>query len=728
MKNFFLAENGYSIIPVKSSKAPLGSWKKNETEAFGIETLKNKCKNPEAVYLGLVCGYNNVEVIDVDLKFILTETARLQFWENLLSELDNNVEDFYNKVVIVQTKSGGYHIIYRNEKREFCNGNLKLAKPPGYKETIIETRGEGGQIVIYEIEGNDYSKLVDLKTISKRDKDIIFAVCKSFDEVKPETIVVSNFKKVSTWSGGLKPWDDYNNKTNVLDLIKNDFKIVGENAKYIKVLRNGSEAAHSGYVFKDTNSLYLFTSNAAPLPPNEKLTPFKVFCLYEKLEYTDGAKKLLELGYGEKGVSSTKKKRAEITDYNKVEIVTNEEPNEEAETIHRISYWIKNHVKLKFNEVTKKIVFAADNEKLTEAKSKTLFLHAKLIDPKINREVFECIITGHNPEIIPIFNPFKEFIEANKDISTSNELQTLQECISSNTLNANLWVKKWYLGLFAAIDGKPVRNVLTLLGGQNSGKSEFFRRLLPNELMEYYGESKLDRGKDDELLMCEKLIINDDEMGGKSKQDEKLFKELSSKAIFSLRVPYGRGNEDFKRLSVLCGTSNDLQVLNDATGNTRILGVEVLAIDHEKYNSIDKTKLFIDGYRAYLKDKNSYLLTREELKLLEASGESFKAISIEEELIIRYIKPSYDKDAEFMTSSEIKEYLEYKTSYVLDEATGLRYSKPGTKIVNIKLFGIYLKKHLGEQIKQWCPKRGNSVRVYAIQKLEKLENVDEVRF
>ena len=86
----------------------------------------------------------------------------------------------------------------------------------------------------------------------------------------------------------------------------------------------------------------------------------------------------------------------------------------------------------------------------------------------------------------------------------------------------------------------------------------------------------MDAGKDDDLLMTQKLIVMNDEMGGKSKQDEKRFKELTSKAIFSLRAPYARNNEDFKRLAVLCGTSNDKEVINDPTGNTRILPVEVL--------------------------------------------------------------------------------------------------------------------------------------------------------
>ena len=57
--------------------------------------------------------------------------------------------------------------------------------------------------------------------------------------------------------------------------------------------------------------------------------------------------------------------------------------------------------------------------------------------------------------------------------------------------------------------------------------------MLPKELRSYYAESKLDAGKDDEILMTQKLLIMDDEMGGKSKKEVKRLKELTSKQTYS---------------------------------------------------------------------------------------------------------------------------------------------------------------------------------------------------
>lgn len=46
-----------------------------------------------------------------------------------------------------------------------------------------------------------------------------------------------------------------------------------------------------------------------------------------------------------------------------------------------------------------------------------------------------------------------------------------------------------------------------------------------------------------------------------------------------------------ERLAVLCGTSNDEEIINDPTGNRRIIPINILDIDHEKFEEINKTDL-----------------------------------------------------------------------------------------------------------------------------------------
>ena len=269
---------------------------------------------------------------------------------------------------------------------------------------------------------------------------------------------------------------------------------------------------------------------------------------------------------------------------------------------------------------------------------------------------FDSIIYSDNT---PLYNPINDFIEENKDIEIEGDL--IRDL--SNTIVARndeeyesnyLFIKKWFVGMIGTALKKNVSPLsLVLCGGQGTGKTEWFRRLLPDELKSLYAESKLDAGKDDEILMTQKILIVDDEFGGKSKQEEKRFKEITSKQIFNLREPYGRVNVDLQRLATLGGSTNDTGILNDPTGNRRLLPVFVQAIDHFKYNEIDKTKLFIQAWKL-LEDGFDYNLTREEVKLLNDSTGEFEQVDSLEELFLQYF--TLDEEyglVEYLTNTAI---------------------------------------------------------------------------
>ena len=339
---------------------------------------------------------------------------------------------------------------------------------------------------------------------------------------------------------------------------------------------------------------------------------------------------------------------------------------------------------------------------VSKEKFNTIYLHARgsFNTPLITFDLIERVLFS---EFTPEYNPIKDYIESNRHRNTTGNIDRIISCIKSPTHAASLFIRKWLTAIPAAIEGKPVRLVLSLTGVGLSGKTEWFRRLLPTKLKRYFGESKLMSGKDDELLMCEKLIILDDELGGKTKYDAAHFKMLSSKDWFSLRAPFGRGNMDYKRLALLCGTSNEKEIINDPTGNTRILPVEVFSIDHELYNSIDKDELFMEIVRAYEAGED-WNFTKEQVETLSDTSKDFEGIKIEQELILRYFLPSSESEGngpiEDMTAMEIKSYIEIRSMQ---------------KILNIRTFGMELKSIFGES----HPKKvaGKTLRLYHVVKL-----------
>lgn len=363
--------------------------------------------------------------------------------------------------------------------------------------------------------------------------------------------------------------------------------------------------------------------------------------------------------------------------------------------IQSLVEWIRQNHPVRLNDITKMI--QENDIEVKKERLNTIYLRARMYfnTKEVTKDLIESIIFS---DMIESFNPITEYIDRNRHRNTNGQIDALIRCINTDTPNAELFIRKWLVSIVAAYDGYPVRTVLALVGVQQTGKTEFFRRLLPTRLEKYYAESKLDSGKDDEILMTQKLIVMDDEMGGKSKADEKRFKELTSKKIFSLRAPYGRYNEDFKRLAVLCGTSNDRNIINDPTGNTRILPVNVISIDHEAFNDIDKDEMFMELVRVY-ESGYEWMLNKSEVEKLGNISGNFEAIAYERELIAKFFRSSETGGGyiELLTSTEIKDFIEKNTAQ---------------RITNVRKFGQELRNVLGES--QMKSRNGLNARCYSV--------------
>ncbi len=382
--------------------------------------------------------------------------------------------------------------------------------------------------------------------------------------------------------------------------------------------------------------------------------------------------------------------------------------------IESMMEWLTTNHPMRANTITGKVEEYPDkNEKdghgreMGRERMNTIYLRARAAfnTPHVNFDLVERMIYSDFTEH---YNPFVEYMEKHSHLNTTGNIDRLISCITSDTPGYGLFIRKWLLCLPASIHGHPVRLVLALLGRQYTGKTEWFRRLLPSSLSRYYGESKMDAGKDDELLMCNKLILMDDEMGGKSKTDEKRFKELTSKSIFSLRAPYGRYNEDYKRLALLCGTSNDPEVINDPTGNTSILPINIISMDHEAYNAIDKDELLMEVVRLYDEGEDHNLSKDEMITLTELSVD-YEVIAFERELILQFFNSDLKSGfVEYLTATQIKDVLESNTKQ---------------RIVSLKRLGTELKSIFGKS----KPKKvaGKTMKLYAVVRHPELPKADE---
>lgn len=328
--------------------------------------------------------------------------------------------------------------------------------------------------------------------------------------------------------------------------------------------------------------------------------------------------------------------------------------------IENVRAWLRCNFNLKCNVITRKI--ENDGQIFEELDFNTIFLEAKILFDDLSFALFMQIIMSRNTAQ---YNPIKDFIEANPWDGTKR-LNQLASCITSNTGTPE-WrermLTKWMVGIIESIYGGINELNFILVGGKNTGKTNFFRRLLPTELKAYFANSQLSRGVDDEILMCEKLIIFNDEYGGKRKDAEREEKRLMASDYFSLRVPYGKGNETIKRIATLCGTCNEIDILDDATGNRRIIIIEAHGkFNFELYNSLDKTQILAECKALWDKGERP-AFTDEEIEMLESlTDKKYGKVSFEAEMILQHFLPPDQTDPwDFMTSTQIKNYLELHT-------------------------------------------------------------------
>jgi hypothetical protein len=278
----------------------------------------------------------------------------------------------------------------------------------------------------------------------------------------------------------------------------------------------------------------------------------------------------------------------------------------------------------------------------------------------------------NNPLIIMGDEPTGNLDKKNSDIVfdifnhlTQDHNQTLL-VVTHDSDFAEYFITKWLVAMIASIHGFHSPLMLILQGAQNSGKTQFLRRILPVELQKYIGEvSPGMKDVDFYLLMTQMLIIIDDECGGKSKKDEQHQKSTSSKQFFNIRKPYGRGNVTLQRLAMLSGTTNLEEILNDITGNRRNIVIDFQGYDFELYNSVDKTALFMEAYQLYRSGYN-YELTKDDVTYLNKYDYKYTAPTTARELIQKYFAPSQSDKGLALTATDIIVYIETESRQKLN--------------------------------------------------------------
>ena len=287
-----------SVIPTKEDKLPaLPTWKPYQSQRIKEDEVEDLFTGANVKGLAIICGAisGGLEVIDVDTKHDTTGSL----WEELRALIEDNLPELYSRLVIAQTKSGGYHIYYRCSS---IAGNLKLSTKKN-REVLVETRGEGGYVIAPPTPKYTYiqGEPGNIPTITTEERDILFSISKSFNQLQDEKPKVNAPASANFKLSGNSPFEDYNQRGDIVGLLESKgWKAVSQRGERINLLRPGStDSKTSGNYHTGLKVLRVFSSSTE-FNPDKGYSPSQVYSLLEcnedsKLTY----RRLLELGYGE---------------------------------------------------------------------------------------------------------------------------------------------------------------------------------------------------------------------------------------------------------------------------------------------------------------------------------------------------------------------------------------------------------------------------------------------
>jgi len=335
-----------------------------------------------------------------------------------------------------------------------------------------------------------------------------------------------------------------------------------------------------------------------------------------------------------------------------------------------LSYF--NDENIKRNEITG--YFEQGKKQLSEQDLNSNFIKVKKNNPKCRELTKGNFDIALNSAFIPSVNPIKDFFEANEGFKEAGFISSLIDSIDiipnvemekshGNKITTKQIVQKlfikWLVGVVASVYEQNYNCLMiVLIGKKGCGKTEFFRRLLPPEIKSYFTQSKFSDGKDSAALMCEMLVILNDELDGLHAKEARTFRNFVSANSYTYRPPYGKQNVTRKRLASVCGASNDRNIISDAENNRRIIPIEIISVDRDKYNNVCKRSLFAEAYQ-YFKAGHKWDLTDQEMQYLDSLSEQYETPCIEYELIQKQFMPNNATIEK--TASEIKSDIEEKT-------------------------------------------------------------------
>ncbi|MBP5777721.1 MAG: DUF3874 domain-containing protein, partial [Prevotella sp.] len=205
--------------------------------------------------------------------------------------------------------------------------------------------------------------------------------------------------------------------------------------------------------------------------------------------------------------------------------------------------------------------------------------------------------------------------------------------------------------------------VPTLIGPQGCGKTKFVRRLLPQDLRQYYLEHlNLGNKFDKEMALTNNLLVNLDELEAIKPSQQAALKQTLSKNRVNGRPIYGCAQEDRLRFASFVSTTNNPHPLTDTTGNRRFICVRIPAGQYiDNSGEIDYGQLYAQVLYEIRELKSPYWFNNDEVaRIQELNVEFMEQKDVAEAIHVCFRKPEEGETFRRMKSSEVLQVLRHE--------------------------------------------------------------------
>ena len=266
-------------------------------------------------------------------------------------------------------------------------------------------------------------------------------------------------------------------------------------------------------------------------------------------------------------------------------------------------------------------------------------------------------------DFVPLYNPLREYLNRLPPWDeTTNPILSLAMDVNvkggpDEQLLFYACLRKWLVGVVAGwLEEKVVNDeVLVLVGEQGIYKTRWLESLIPPELSAYFHSTstfgKMD--KDEVLKLSSFGLICLDEIDAlKTEAMSRLKWAVTTKAT-DARKPYAHNSERRVHIASYCGTSNNLQFIDDDSGTRRWLPFEVESICSPYEYPIHHDEIFAQAYALYLRGFH-YWFEKKEMDVVQLHNKRFEVSKPEQELVSKYYRvPAKDEACVFVSASEI---------------------------------------------------------------------------